>query len=81
MSTNQAADAVRMQRALAGAIHEHWGLYLTEGIILVVLGIAAIVVPPLASLAVTIFLGWLFLIGRDNALPAVPSQPPPKLPV
>lgn len=24
-------------------------------------------------------LGWLFLIGRDNALPARPSQPPPKL--
>ncbi len=30
---------------------------------LVVLGLLAIVVPPLATLAVTIFLGWLFLVS------------------
>ena len=34
-----------------------------EGIILIILGAAAIVVPPLATLAVDIFLGWLFLIS------------------
>ncbi len=34
-----------------------------EGIILVVLGAAAILVPPLATLSVAIFLGWLFLIS------------------
>ena len=30
---------------------------------LAVLGLAAMIVPPLASLAVTIFLGWMFLIS------------------
>ena len=30
------------ERAVAGAIHEHWGLFLVEGIILVILGLAAI---------------------------------------
>jgi len=42
-------------------IAEHWKLYLTEGIVLLVLGIGAILVPVFASLAVAIFLGWLFL--------------------
>jgi uncharacterized membrane protein HdeD (DUF308 family) len=36
---------------------------LFEGIVLAVLGLAAMIVPPLASLAVTIFLGWMFLIS------------------
>jgi uncharacterized membrane protein HdeD (DUF308 family) len=34
-----------------------------KGILLVILGLAAMIVPPLASLAVTIFLGWMFLIS------------------
>lgn len=48
---------------LKKAMHDHWGLFLVEGIILTVLGIAAIVVPPLGGLFVTVFLGWLFLIA------------------
>jgi uncharacterized membrane protein HdeD (DUF308 family) len=45
------------------ALGERWGAYLIEGILLVVLGAAAIVVPNWATLTVTIFLGWLFLIS------------------
>ena len=56
-------DAHQLQRALAQAVHEHWVLFLVEGIILVVLGLLAIIIPPLATIAVTIFLGWLFLIS------------------
>jgi uncharacterized membrane protein HdeD (DUF308 family) len=63
MSTNQVADGAGMQRALASALHEHWGLFLTEGIILVILGLIAIVLPPLATITVTILIGWLFLIS------------------
>jgi uncharacterized membrane protein HdeD (DUF308 family) len=36
---------------------------LIEGILLMVLGLAAMIAPPLAGLAVTIFLGWMFLIS------------------
>jgi uncharacterized membrane protein HdeD (DUF308 family) len=43
------------------ALRERWLAYLIEGIVLVVLGVAAIVVPNWATLSVTIFLGWLFL--------------------
>lgn len=44
-------------------VSKHWKLFLAEGIVLVVLGIGAIIVPPIAGLAVTLLLGWLFLIG------------------
>ncbi len=56
-------NAERMGRALAGAIHEHWALFLIEGIILIILGIAAIALPPIATLAFTIIIGWVFLIS------------------
>lgn len=44
-------------------IRDHWRIFLIEGIVLILLGIGAVLVPVLASLAVAIFLGWLFLIG------------------
>ncbi len=56
-------NAERMGRTLAGAIHEHWALFLIEGIILVILGIAASALPPIATLAFTIIIGWVFLIS------------------
>jgi uncharacterized membrane protein HdeD (DUF308 family) len=44
-------------------VSKHWKLFLAEGIVLVLLGIGAIIVPPIAGLAVTLLLGWLFLTG------------------
>ena len=62
MSTNQ-PDVQNVQRAVAKALHAHWKLYLAEGIALVVLGFVAVIVPPIATLAVTVVLGWLFLFS------------------
>jgi uncharacterized membrane protein HdeD (DUF308 family) len=62
MSANQ-PDIAGIQRAVANALHQHWKLYLGEGVALVILGFIAILVPPIATLAVTIVLGWLFLIS------------------
>jgi uncharacterized membrane protein HdeD (DUF308 family) len=45
------------------ALHDHWRLFVVEGLVMIVLGAAAIIVPSLASLAISVFLGWLFLIG------------------
>jgi uncharacterized membrane protein HdeD (DUF308 family) len=56
-------DITRLQTEMRAAVHEHWVAFLIEGILLVILGLAAMIVPPLASLAVTIFLGWMFLIS------------------
>jgi uncharacterized membrane protein HdeD (DUF308 family) len=44
-------------------MHDHWRLFLAEGIILSLLGLAAIIVPAIAGLVATIFLGWLFIIA------------------
>jgi uncharacterized membrane protein HdeD (DUF308 family) len=62
VSTNS-GDMNEMQRAITQSVREHWGLFLAEGIVLVVLGILAIIVPVIATIAVAIFLGWLFLIS------------------
>ena len=51
------------QREVQGALHRHWVLFLIEGIVLLVLGAFAVLVPPVATLAITILFGWLFLIS------------------
>jgi uncharacterized membrane protein HdeD (DUF308 family) len=56
-------DIEQIQRAVATSLHEHWVLFLVEGIILVILGLAAITIPPVATLAVEILFGWLILIS------------------
>jgi len=50
-------------REIGNVLHQHWKLYLAEGIALIILGVVAILLPPIATLAVTIVLGWLFLIS------------------
>ena len=62
MSTNQ-ADLDRLQSAVANSLHAHWRLFLAEGIILFILGILAIVVPPIATIAVEVLIGWLLLMS------------------
>ncbi|HKD75266.1 MAG TPA: DUF308 domain-containing protein, partial [Ktedonobacterales bacterium] len=62
MSTNP-GDASDLQRALTQSIREHWVLFLIEGIVLVVLGLLAIVIPPLGTIGFTLVIGWLFLIS------------------
>ncbi len=56
-------DNAELPTKMRDAVRAHWKAFLIEGILLVVFGLAAIIVPPAASLAVTILLGWLFLIS------------------
>ncbi len=56
-------DNTALPTKMREAVRAHWKAFLIEGILLIVFGLAAIVVPPAASLAVTILLGWLFLIS------------------
>jgi uncharacterized membrane protein HdeD (DUF308 family) len=61
-------DISKLQSDMSAAVKAHWKAFLFEGILLAVLGLAAMIVPPLASLAVTIFLGWMFLISGIGGL-------------
>ena len=70
MSIDQPPSAGALQAALKKSLTEHWRMFLAEGIVLVVLGLAAIVIPPLAGRATTIIIGWLFLIGGAVGLVA-----------
>jgi uncharacterized membrane protein HdeD (DUF308 family) len=55
-------------RSVANAIHAHWGLFLFEGIMLIILGAAAIIVPQIATLAFTLVIGWVFLVSGGVGL-------------
>jgi uncharacterized membrane protein HdeD (DUF308 family) len=61
-------DLSRLQSAMSQTVKAHWKAFLFEGILLAVLGIAALIVPPLASLAIAIVLGWMFLISGIGGL-------------
>ncbi|MDE2302743.1 MAG: DUF308 domain-containing protein [Sphingomonadales bacterium] len=64
LETDLEAGLAQARRAL----HQHWGFFLAEGGLLAVLGLAAVLLPLLAGLATTIFLGWLFLIAGIGGL-------------
>jgi len=61
-------DFEKMQSEMSAAVKAHWKAFLFEGILLAVLGLAAMILPTFASLAVTIFLGWMFLISGIGGL-------------
>jgi uncharacterized membrane protein HdeD (DUF308 family) len=65
MSMNE-PNIEQIERAVAASMHRHWGLRLVEGIILVILGLAAIFTP--RTLAVEILFGCLFLISGITGL-------------
>jgi uncharacterized membrane protein HdeD (DUF308 family) len=56
-------DVTELSAKMREAVRQHWRAFLIEGILLVLLGLAAMIVPPAASLAFTIMLGWLFLVS------------------
>jgi uncharacterized membrane protein HdeD (DUF308 family) len=61
-------DFADLQSKMSDTVRSHWKAFLIEGIVLVVLGLVAIVLPPIASVAVTVMLGWMFLISGVAAL-------------
>jgi len=45
------------------SIRKHRTLFLIQGIVMVILGLIAVAIPQIATLATSIFVGWLFIIG------------------
>jgi uncharacterized membrane protein HdeD (DUF308 family) len=56
-------DLESIQRQLASTIQAHWKLFLAQGIVMMVLGFLAVAEPNVATVAVGIFVGWLFFVG------------------
>ena len=61
MTTSPDIEGIR--RRMAATIHAHWKLVLAQGILLMVFGLLAVAMPNIATLAVEIFVGWLFFIA------------------
>jgi uncharacterized membrane protein HdeD (DUF308 family) len=57
------AGIEEVESRIVKAMHEHWRLYLGEGACLLILGLIAVAVPPLTTLAVTILFGSLFMVS------------------
>ena len=68
MAMNQTTDVERVATAVGATIHKHWVLFLVEGILLTVLGMLAILLPAVASLAATLIFGWILLLSGGMGL-------------
>lgn len=56
-------DAAALRSELGAAVRRHWMMFLAEGIVLVLLGILALIAPAVASIAATVFFGWILLLS------------------
>ncbi len=63
MATDPSMDASTVRAAMGAAVRRHRGLFLFEGILLLALGVLAVLVPAIASVAATIFFGWILLVS------------------
>jgi uncharacterized membrane protein HdeD (DUF308 family) len=54
-------DGSQMRAAMATSLSAHWRFFLGEGIVLLILGLAAVLIPPIATLAVEVLIGWILL--------------------
>lgn len=56
-------DLQQMQQSMLMYLQKHWKLFLGEGVFFIVLGTLAIIVPHVFTIGITLFLGWLLLVG------------------
>jgi len=68
-STN--SDLNDLHRGMKSALSARWGLLMFEGVALIVLGVLAIAAPFFATIAVELYIGWLFLIAGIVGLVAM----------
>ena len=61
--TSMSPNVADPPRSLTDALRAHWKLFLFQGIVMVILGILAVAAPAWASVAVDIYIGWLFLLS------------------
>jgi uncharacterized membrane protein HdeD (DUF308 family) len=52
-----------MQERMQEYLRMHWKFFLAEGAFFIILGITAIIVPQIFTIAIALFIGWLLLLG------------------
>lgn len=61
--TSMSPNIAGTSRTFGEALRAHWKLFLFQGIVMVIFGILAVAAPAYASVAVDIYIGWLFLLS------------------
>jgi len=67
-------DLSNMQRAVRDAFGAHWRLMMFQGVIMIILGVLAVAAPVIATIAIDIWVGWLFLFSGVIGLIALFSS-------
>ena len=63
MTTNSSPASDRISAPTANSIHDHWVVFVVEGVALIALGLVAIIVPSIAASYLTVALGWVFFVS------------------
>lgn len=71
MNDEMYLEEARIKKEARRTVKDHWRLFLLQGVVLVLAGLAAIVVPQIASIAAAIFIGWLLIISGAVRLVAL----------
>ncbi|MEQ1559912.1 MAG: DUF308 domain-containing protein [Methyloglobulus sp.] len=58
-----ATELAHMQHKMLVYLQAHWRLFLIEGIIFILLGVSAVVIPQFFSVVIVIFLGWIIVLA------------------
>lgn len=61
--TSSHATPGGIRQSIRETVRFHSGLFIAQGVIMTLLGIAALVWPQISSLAVELYVGWVFLIS------------------
>jgi uncharacterized membrane protein HdeD (DUF308 family) len=68
MMSTQSIARNDAERGITETIRTYWVVFLVQGIIIIVLGAAAIVWPQISTIAVDLFVGWMFLLSGLTGL-------------
>ena len=52
-----------MRRGIEETMQAHWALFLVQGVIMMILGVLAVIWPQVSTLAVDVYIGWMFLFS------------------
>ena len=63
MSTSQRDPINDIRAQFAMLVRLHWHFFLAQGVIMIVLGVLAVIWPQLSTVAVDVYVGWLFLLS------------------
>jgi uncharacterized membrane protein HdeD (DUF308 family) len=60
-----------IQGSVRHSVRLHWRLFLAQGVIMTILGVLAVIWPQLSTVAVDVYVGWLFLLSGAVGLVAM----------